>query len=233
MNKDPVVVASVVCATQPVGAHIPGLPDPSGDIDKHGEGVGELIVNRVASTKTDSRSRTLHHKAGSIFEWPVFLGNLGLGPGWPQLGSGGPPEGPDIVDDFTTGLSQIITQHEGKLSSRVLFRGDIVGVLSEVASIGIGKLWDYLVHCWRTRNVRCDDMMGVMTLFDDDPGGHSSPWWPEPSSCLCSVLIKNCSVDVVVSYLLRNVHLVRLYIMGVTAVAGVMISMATMIHLGG
>ena len=34
-NTDPVVVASVVCATQPVGAHVPGLPNLSGDIDEY------------------------------------------------------------------------------------------------------------------------------------------------------------------------------------------------------
>ena len=69
-------------------------------------------------------------------------------------------------------------------------------------------------------------MMGIMTLFDDDHSGYSPPWWPRPSSCLCSVLIKDYSVDVVISYLFPNVHLVRLYMMGVTVVAGVMISVA-------
>ena len=76
-------------------------------------------------------------------------------------------------------------------------------------------------------------MMGVMTLFEDDQGGCSPPWWPGPSSCLCSVLIKGYSVDVVMSYVLRNVNLVRLYIMGVTAVAGVMVYVAMLTHLGG
>ena len=33
MNTDPVVVASGVCATQPAGAHLPGLPNLSGDIE--------------------------------------------------------------------------------------------------------------------------------------------------------------------------------------------------------
>ena len=74
--------------------------------------------------------------------------------------------------------------------------------------------------------------MGVMTLLDDDPGGYSPPWWPGPSPCLCSAMIKDCSVDVVVLYLLRNVHLVRFYKMGVTAVAGVMISIAMLTYLG-
>ena len=140
--------------------------------------------------------------------------------------------GSDVVDDFTTGSSHIITQHEGKLLSRVLFCEDIAGVLSDVASIGISRLWDSLIHCWRIGNVRCDDMMGVMTLFDDDHSGYSPPWWPGLSSCLCSVLIKDYSVDVVVSYLLRNVQLAWLYVMGVTTVAGVMISVATLTHMG-
>ena len=60
-------------------------------------------------------------------------------------------------------------------------------------------------------------MMGVATLFEDDQGGHSPPWWPGPSSFLCNVQIKDYPVDVVVSYVLHNVHLVRLYMMGVTA----------------
>ena len=51
----------------------------------------------VSGTRTDSRSGTLHLRAGSSFAWPVFLGSLGLDPG-----SGGPPEGPDVVDDFNT-----------------------------------------------------------------------------------------------------------------------------------
>ena len=33
MNTDPVVVESVGCATQPVGAVTPGLPVLSGDIE--------------------------------------------------------------------------------------------------------------------------------------------------------------------------------------------------------
>ena len=102
-----------------------------------------------------------------------------------------------------------------------------------MASIGIGRFWDSLIHCWRIGNVRCDDMMGVMTLFDYDHSGNNPPWWPGLLSCLCNVLIKDYSVDVVVSYLFRNVHLARLYMMGVTAVAGVMISVAMLTHLGG
>ena len=54
----------------------------------------------------------------------------------------------------------------------------IAGVLSDVALIGIGIFWDFLIHCWRIGNVRCDDMMGVMTSFEDDLGGHNPPWWP-------------------------------------------------------
>ena len=115
---------------------------------------------------------------------------------------------------------------------RALFCEDIAGVLSDEALIGIGISWDSLIHCWRTGNVRLDDMMGVMTLFEDDQGGYNPPWWPEPSSCSCSVRIKGYSVDVVVSCVLRNVHLVRLSLMGVTAVAGVMVSVATLTHLG-
>ena len=40
MNTDTVVVASVGCAAQPVGVHIPGLPDLYGDIDEYAGGGG-------------------------------------------------------------------------------------------------------------------------------------------------------------------------------------------------
>ena len=40
MNTDPAMVASVVCATQSVGAHILGLPNLSGDIDEYAGGGG-------------------------------------------------------------------------------------------------------------------------------------------------------------------------------------------------
>ena len=40
-------------------------------------------------------------------------------------------------------------------------------------------------------------------------------------------------IIIIISCVLRNVHLVRLYLMGVTAVAGVMVSVATLTHLGG
>ena len=135
--------------------------------------------------------------ASSSFAWPVFLGNLSLGSGWPRLGSGGPPEGPDVDDYITNKLSQTITQHNWKLLLRVLFCEDIAGVLSDVALIVTSISWDSLIHCWRTGNVRLDDMMGVMTLFEDDQGGYNPPWWPEPSSCSFSVWIKGYSVDVV------------------------------------
>ena len=36
-----------------------------------------------------------------------------------------------------------------------------------MALIGINISWDSLIHCWRTGNVRLDDMMGVMTLIED------------------------------------------------------------------
>ena len=176
-------------------------PTDAGDSEPGPPVLQDELRLSVSGTKTDSRAGTLHVRAGSSFAWPVFLGNLGLGSGWPQLGSGGPPEGPDVDDDITNELSQIITQHKGKLLSRVLFcEKNIAGVLSDVALIGIGIFWDSLMHCWRIGNVRCDDMMGVMTLFEGDQGGHSPPWWPGPSSCLCSVLIKDYYVDMVVSY---------------------------------
>ena len=44
MNTDPAMVALVVCATQSVGAHILGLPNLSGDIDKYAGEVGGLTV---------------------------------------------------------------------------------------------------------------------------------------------------------------------------------------------
>ena len=113
-----------------------------------------------------------------------------------------------------------------------LFCEDIAGVLSDVALIGIGISWDSLIHCWRTGNARLDDMMGLMTLFEDDQGSYNPPWLPKPSSCSCSVQIKGYLVDVVVSCVLCNVHLAQLYLMGVTAVAGVMVSVATLTHLG-
>ena len=84
-----------------------------------------------------------------------------------------------------------------------------------MALVGIGISWDSLIHCWQTGNVRWDDMMGVMTLFENDQGGYNAPWWSGPSSCTCSVRIKGYSVDVVVSCVLRYVHLVWLYLMGV------------------
>ena len=124
-------------------------------------------------------------------------------PGW------GPSEVPDVDDDITNKLSQTIAQHNGKLLLRVLFCEYIAGVLSDVALIGIGISWDSLIHCWRTGNVRLDDMMEVMTLFEDYQGGYNPPWWPAPSSCSCSIWIKGYSVDVVVSCVLCNVHLVR------------------------
>ena len=90
----------------------------------------------------------------SSFAWPVFLGNLGLGSGWPRLGSGGP----DVDDDITNRFSQTIEQHNGKLLLRVLFCGDMAGVLSpvlsDVASIGIGISWDSLIHCWEDQECK-------------------------------------------------------------------------------
>ena len=186
-----------------------------------------------SESKTDYGAGTLHVSESSSFAWPVFLGNLGLGSGWPRLGSGVPPEGPDVDDDITNRLSQIIAQHNGKLLSRVLFCEEMAGVLIDVTLMGIDISWDSLIHCWKTGNVRLEDMMGVMTLFEDDQDGYNPPWWPEPSSCSCSVRIKGYLADVAVSCVLRIVHLVRLYLMGVTAVAGVMVSVASLTHLGG
>ena len=211
----------------------PPAPTGAGDSEPGPPVPQDELRLSVSGTKTDSTPGTLHLRAGSNFAWPVFLGNLGSGPGWPRLGSVGLPEGPDVDDDITNELIRITMQHKGKLLSRALFCEDIAGVLSDVVSIGIGILWDSLIHCWRIGKVRCDDMMGVMTLFDDDQGGYSPPWWPGPSSCWRSVLIKEYSVDMVVSYVLRNVHLVRPFMMGVTVVAGVMVSVATLTHLGG
>ena len=113
-------------------------PDPIGA----GNSEPDLPVLRVefglpvSESKTDSGAGTIHVCARSSFAWPVFLGNLGLGSGWPRLGSGGPPEGPDVDDDITNILSQTIAQHNGKLLLRVLFCEDIAGVLSDVALIG-------------------------------------------------------------------------------------------------
>ena len=47
-NRDTVVVALVRCAARPAVAHIPGLPDPSGDIVMYagGGGGGGLTVNQ-------------------------------------------------------------------------------------------------------------------------------------------------------------------------------------------
>ena len=100
-----------------------------------------------------------------------------------------------------------------------------------MALIGIVRFWDSWIHCWRIGNVRCEDMKRVMTLFEDDHGGYGPPWSPAPSSCSGSVRIKGYSV--VVSCLLRHVHLMRLCMMSVTAVAGVMVSVATLTHPGG
>ena len=79
----------------------------------------------VSESKTDTGAGTLHVCARYSFAWHVFLGNLGLGSGWPRLGSGGPLEGPDVDDDITNILSQTIAQHNGNLLLRVLFCEDI------------------------------------------------------------------------------------------------------------
>ena len=68
-----------------------------------------------SESKTDYGAGTLHVSASSSFAWPIFFGNLDLGSGWPWLGSGGPQEDPDVDDDITNRLSQIIAQHNGKL----------------------------------------------------------------------------------------------------------------------
>ena len=60
------------------------LPAPTGS--------GTSSVCRVASLRLIREQG--HVSASSSFAWPVFLGNLGLGSGWPRLGSGGPSEGP-------------------------------------------------------------------------------------------------------------------------------------------
>ena len=85
-------------------------------------------------------------RPGSIFAWPVYLGNLDWGSGWPRLGSGGPPEGPDVDDDMTNKLSQTIAQHNRKLLLRVWFCENIAGVLGDVALIGIGRFFDSLLE---------------------------------------------------------------------------------------
>ena len=53
MKTDPVVVASVVCATLPVGAHIPGLANLSGDIDEHAGGRGGGVDSQPGSFVSD------------------------------------------------------------------------------------------------------------------------------------------------------------------------------------
>ena len=84
-------------------------------------------------SKTDSGVGTLHEWASSSFAWPVFLGNLGLGSGWPRLGSGGPPEVPDVDYDITNKLSQTIAQQNGKSN-------DIDEQISR-AGKNIGLIW--------------------------------------------------------------------------------------------
>ena len=206
----------------------PPGPTGSGDSEQDPPVLRREFGQSGSESRTDSGAGTLHVSASSSFAWPVFLGNLGLGSEWPGWG-------PEIRRRvlrmlMLTILTTLLHNTNGKLLLRVLFCGDI---LSYVALIGISISWGSLIHCWRIGNVRLDDMMGVMTLFEDDQDGYNPPRWPEPSSCSCSIRIKGYSVDVGVLCVLRNVHLALFYLMGVTSVAGVMVSVATLTHLGG
>ena len=69
---------------------------------------------------TDLGAGTLHVSGSHRVAWPIFLGNLGLGSGWPNLGSRGSPEGPDVDDDIANTLGQTIAQREVFVNGFVL-----------------------------------------------------------------------------------------------------------------
>ena len=69
----------------------------------------------------------------SSFAWPIFLDNLGLGSGWPRLGSGGPPEGPDVDDDITSKLAKLLRNSMESCFQGFCLAKTLPGVLSDVA----------------------------------------------------------------------------------------------------
>ena len=69
---------------------IRNLVGPAGDSEPDRPVLRDEFGLPLSESKTDSGAGTLHVGARSSFAWPVFLGNLGLGSGWPWLGSGGP-----------------------------------------------------------------------------------------------------------------------------------------------
>ena len=119
---------------------------------------------------TDLGAETLHVSGSSRVAWPIFLGNLGLGSGWLQLGSRGPPEGPDVDDDIGNTLGHIIAQHNGCLL-RALFCEEMAGVPSDEMLLGIVIPWDSLIHWWKIGNGRLESMMEVITLVQEKRSG--------------------------------------------------------------
>ena len=104
---------------------------------------------------------------------------------------------------------------------------------SDELLIGVAIPWDSLIYCWKIGNGGFEHMMEVITFVQDKKVGNSTSWWPEHSSGSYSIQIKGYFIDVAVSCVLRDVHSARLYVMGVTAVAGTRVSVATLTHLGG
>ena len=107
---------------------------------------------------------------------------------------------------------------------------------SGVTTMGINGLGVPLSDCWNIWGIGCFDGMEVMSLSGNAPGGYGPPGIPGLSSCLCLVMIRDSGVDGVVWCLSCDVHSVRFYTLAtidVTAVAGNMVSMTTLSHLGG
>ena len=144
------------------------LVGPASPTGTSGSGPGLPVLQdklrlSVSETTADSGAGTLLSRAESSLAWPVFLGNLGLGPGWTRLGSGVRRRVRSLLLTLLRDQATLLRNMKESCCQGFCF--------DHMVSIGIGRLWDPLIHCWRIGNVGCDDMMGVMTLFDDDLGG--------------------------------------------------------------
>ena len=109
----------MICETSPDPPAPAGDSEPDPPVLRHEFGLSG------SESVTDLGTGTLHVSGSSSVAWSIFLGNLGLGSGWPQLGSGGPSEGPDVDDDIASTLGQTIAQHHGKCLLRALFREEM------------------------------------------------------------------------------------------------------------
>ena len=83
----------------------PDTPASAGDFEPDPPVLRHEFGLSGSESMTDLGAGTLHVSGSSRVAWPIFLGNLGLGSGWPNLGSRGSPEGPDVYRDcYTLGL---------------------------------------------------------------------------------------------------------------------------------